>query len=140
MTKQAKYGIAGIAIFLLGWSIWNSVTADPAAQVQQAQHAAAIAQQKDAVRTEDIKTANESVPRMIADGLVYKVEPANYRAYVDELKWAGRTVDEKENVAALLGYYIEGKNGDTLGIDIYGSHSGQKLGEWSIQVGFRAGI
>lgn len=134
MSNFAKYGIAGVVAFILFSSIWGSFNTSPQEQVQRAQ----VQQQNTDVRAQRIVAANEAIKSSGPARLIYKIEPSQYRAYVNEEYWLQHNIDEKENAASIMGYYIQGQNGDTLGIDIYSANSGAKLGEWNDRSGFRA--
>ena len=87
--------------------------------------------QREAIQKQNLELAYTSVKAMADDGFLYKIEPEQYRAYVDETKWVETTIDQKEAYAQHIGLYIQNQNGDTLGIDILGARSGIKLGEWN---------
>lgn len=103
-----------------------------------AQPSAEALEQREAVKKQNLEVAYTSVKAMADDGFLYKIEPEQYRAYVDEMKWAETTIDQKEAYAQHIGLYIQNQNGDTLGIDILGARSGVKLGEWSDYSGYKA--
>ena len=134
MSDFSKYGIAGIVAFIMFSSLWSAFSSDPAMDTVASQ----IAQQNEQVRATRVAAAKEGVPLLIQTGLIFKIEPPMYRASVNEEFWNQYSIDQKTTAATALGYYIQDKNGDKLGIDIYGAHSGQKLGEWNDRSGFKA--
>jgi hypothetical protein len=97
------------------------------------------------------KLANKTPPRPalsigteqeIADmrslGLLKRIDLEQQRAWVDPRIWRGINAQTKENVSAVIAYYIARKTGAGVHAEIFDNQSAKKLASYSKLSGFEA--
>jgi hypothetical protein len=90
-----------------------------------------VLRQRETLKKEKLDVAYEVVKTMIEGGFIYKVEPSEYRVYINEGMWADLPIDKKEAYIEFIGMYIQDQNSDTLGINVFGAYSGLKIATWN---------
>lgn len=88
--------------------------------------------------TIDFAKMEAAVNGLTETGLIQRVDVEMNEVYVDGFNWATLNIQEKENVARAVAYYIgHKKNKNLYYVDVMDWNSGKKLADFSASWGFK---
>ena len=83
-----------------------------------------------------VKIPESFINELYATGFLYRIEPQNNQAYIDNSKWLFMTIDAKRTLTIALANYCSQKSNGENSIMLLNHLSGKLLAHYSQEYGF----